>query len=177
MSAARVAQDVNTHFIHFLLDRKNIFLISPGSISQWQGSEQISTPNSRQTSSRSWWGCQTRSRVRKWTKLENFPPSTVALTANGSLKSLWRYTKWAFICLLNTSCKMLQVKVKVPLKTLSMTHMQVSVNEAAAQICRLAPAMLTRRDELFPLARQVLLPSYVTIPWRVLTFCKIEIFQ
>ena len=32
---------------------------------------------------------------------------------------------------------------------------QVSVNEAAAQICRLAPAMLTRRDELFPLARQV----------------------
>ena len=33
--------------------------------------------------------------------------------------------------------------------------LQVSVNEAAAQICRLAPAMLTRRDELFPLARQV----------------------
>lgn len=70
-----------------------------------------------------------------------------------------------------------KVKVKVPLKTLSITHMQVSVNEAAAQICRLAPAMLTRRDELFPLARQVLLPSYVSIPWRVLTFCKIEIFQ
>ena len=73
--------------------------------------------------------------------------------------------------------QMLQVKVKVPLKTLSITHMQVSVNEAAAQICRLAPAMLTRRDELFPLARQVLLPSYVSIPWRVLTFCKLEIFQ
>ena len=70
-----------------------------------------------------------------------------------------------------------KVKVKVPLKTLSMTHSQVSVNEAAAQICRLAPAMLTRRDELFPLARQVLLPSYVSIPWKVLTFCKLEIFQ
>ena len=37
---------------------------------------------------------------------------------------------------------------------------QVSVNEAAAQICRLAPAMLTRRDELFPLARQVSLPFH-----------------
>ena len=36
---------------------------------------------------------------------------------------------------------------------------QVSVNEAAAQICRLAPAMLTRRDELFPLARQVVRDS------------------
>ena len=36
--------------------------------------------------------------------------------------------------------------------------LQVSVNEAAAQICRLAPAMLTRRDELFPLARQVSFP-------------------
>ena len=70
-----------------------------------------------------------------------------------------------------------KVKVKVPLKTLSTSHMQVSVNEAAAQICRLAPAMLTRRDELFPLARQVLLPSYVSIPWKVLTFCKLEIFQ
>ena len=112
MSAARVAQDVNTHFIHFLLDRKNILLISPGSISQWQGSEQISTPNSRQISSRSWWGCRMRSRVRKWTKLENFLPSTVALTANGSLKSLWRYTKWAFICLLNTSCKCFKLKLK-----------------------------------------------------------------
>ena len=37
--------------------------------------------------------------------------------------------------------------------------MQVSVNEAAAQICRLVPAMLTRRDELFPLARQVVRDS------------------
>ena len=73
--------------------------------------------------------------------------------------------------------QMLQVEVKVPLKTLSMTHLQVSVNEAAAQICRLAPAMLTRRDELFPLARQVLLPSYVSIPWEVLTFCKLELYQ
>ena len=70
-----------------------------------------------------------------------------------------------------------KVKVKVPLKTLSTSHMQVSVNEAAAQICRLAPAMLTRRDELFPLARQVLLPSYVSIPWKVLTISKLEIFQ
>ncbi|RZF41149.1 hypothetical protein LSTR_LSTR010801 [Laodelphax striatellus] len=34
-----------------------------------------------------------------------------------------------------------------------------SVNEAAAQICRLAPALLTRRDELFPLARQVVRDS------------------
>ena len=73
--------------------------------------------------------------------------------------------------------QMFKIKVKVPLKTLSMTHLQVSVNEAAAQICRLAPAMLTRRDELFPLARQVLLPSYASIPWKVLTFCKLEIFQ
>uniref|UniRef100_A0A914UTL4 Uncharacterized protein n=1 Tax=Plectus sambesii TaxID=2011161 RepID=A0A914UTL4_9BILA len=32
---------------------------------------------------------------------------------------------------------------------------EVSVNEAAAQICVLRPALLTRRDELFPLARQV----------------------
>ena len=70
-----------------------------------------------------------------------------------------------------------KVKVKVPLKTLSTSHMQVSVNEAAAQICRLAPAMLTRRDELFPLARQVLLPSYVSIPWKVSRFSKLEIFQ
>lgn len=29
------------------------------------------------------------------------------------------------------------------------------VNEAAAQICRCVPALLTRRDELFPLARQL----------------------
>lgn len=36
---------------------------------------------------------------------------------------------------------------------------QVSVNEAAAQICRFAPALLTRRDELFPLARQVVRDS------------------
>ena len=33
------------------------------------------------------------------------------------------------------------------------------MNEAAAQICRLVPAMLTRRDELFPLARQVVRDS------------------
>ena len=36
---------------------------------------------------------------------------------------------------------------------------KVSVNEAAAQICRQIPAMLTRRDELFPLARQVVRDS------------------
>jgi NGFI-A-binding protein len=36
---------------------------------------------------------------------------------------------------------------------------QVSVNEAAAQICKLVPALLTRRDELFPLARQVVRDS------------------
>ncbi|KXJ73779.1 hypothetical protein RP20_CCG015013 [Aedes albopictus] len=32
---------------------------------------------------------------------------------------------------------------------------EVCVNEAAAQICKYVPALLTRRDELFPLARQV----------------------
>uniref|UniRef100_A0A1I7XDZ9 NGFI-A binding protein 2 (EGR1 binding protein 2) n=1 Tax=Heterorhabditis bacteriophora TaxID=37862 RepID=A0A1I7XDZ9_HETBA len=32
---------------------------------------------------------------------------------------------------------------------------EVSVNEAAAQLCLLMPSLLTRRDELFPLARQV----------------------
>jgi hypothetical protein len=32
---------------------------------------------------------------------------------------------------------------------------QVSVNEAAAQLCLLMPSLLNRRDELFPLARQV----------------------
>ena len=29
------------------------------------------------------------------------------------------------------------------------------VNEGAAQICKFIPALLTRRDELFPLARQL----------------------
>ena len=33
------------------------------------------------------------------------------------------------------------------------------MNEAAAQICRHIPALLTRRDELFPLARQVVRDS------------------
>ncbi len=42
---------------------------------------------------------------------------------------------------------------------LTRPYLQVSVNEAAAQICRLVPAMLTRRDELFPLARQVVRDS------------------
>ncbi|KAG1701732.1 NGFI-A-binding [Nymphon striatum] len=36
-----------------------------------------------------------------------------------------------------------------------LTLHEVSVNEAAAQICKHIPALLTRRDELFPLARQV----------------------
>jgi len=40
-----------------------------------------------------------------------------------------------------------------------LTLHEVSVNEAAAQICRQVPAMLTRRDELFPLARQVVRDS------------------
>ena len=34
-------------------------------------------------------------------------------------------------------------------------HLKVSVNEAAAQLCLLMPSLLNRRDELFPLARQV----------------------
>ncbi|GBP11560.1 NGFI-A-binding protein homolog [Eumeta japonica] len=36
-----------------------------------------------------------------------------------------------------------------------LTLHEVMVNEAAAQMCRCVPALLTRRDELFPLARQV----------------------
>lgn len=36
-----------------------------------------------------------------------------------------------------------------------LTLHEVSVNEAAAQVCRRVPALLARRDELFPLARQV----------------------
>ncbi|XP_028160525.1 NGFI-A-binding protein homolog isoform X1 [Ostrinia furnacalis] len=36
-----------------------------------------------------------------------------------------------------------------------LTLHEVMVNEAAAQICRCVPALLTRRDELFPLARQL----------------------
>ena len=34
-------------------------------------------------------------------------------------------------------------------------NLKVSVNEAAAQLCLLMPSLLNRRDELFPLARQV----------------------
>ena len=37
--------------------------------------------------------------------------------------------------------------------------MQVQVNEASAQLCSLCPALLTRRDELFPLARQTVRDS------------------
>ena len=33
------------------------------------------------------------------------------------------------------------------------------MNEASAQLCMLLPALLTRRDELFPLARQVVRSS------------------
>ncbi|XP_050314591.1 NGFI-A-binding protein homolog isoform X2 [Anthonomus grandis grandis] len=40
-----------------------------------------------------------------------------------------------------------------------LTLHEVSVNEAAAQICKFVPALLTRRDELFPLARQVVKDS------------------
>ncbi|XP_031626163.1 NGFI-A-binding protein homolog isoform X2 [Contarinia nasturtii] len=36
-----------------------------------------------------------------------------------------------------------------------LTLHEVCVNEAAAQMCRFIPALLTRRQELFPLARQV----------------------
>ncbi|KAI5645903.1 NAB conserved region 2 (NCD2) domain-containing protein [Phthorimaea operculella] len=36
-----------------------------------------------------------------------------------------------------------------------LTLHEVMVNEAAAQMCRCVPALLTRRDELFPLARQL----------------------
>ncbi|VDM36657.1 unnamed protein product [Toxocara canis] len=38
-----------------------------------------------------------------------------------------------------------------------LTLHEVSVNEAAAQLCLRQPALLTRRDELFPLARQVII--------------------
>lgn len=40
-----------------------------------------------------------------------------------------------------------------------LTLHEVCVNEAAAQICKFIPALLTRRDELFPLARQVVRDS------------------
>ncbi|XP_015784491.1 putative uncharacterized protein DDB_G0277255 isoform X2 [Tetranychus urticae] len=40
-----------------------------------------------------------------------------------------------------------------------LTLHEVSVNEAAAQICKHIPVLLTRRDELFPLARQVVRDS------------------
>lgn len=36
-----------------------------------------------------------------------------------------------------------------------LTLHEVCVNEAAAQMCRCIPELLTRRVELFPLARQV----------------------
>lgn len=40
-----------------------------------------------------------------------------------------------------------------------LTLHEVCVNEAAAQICKFIPALLTRRDELFPLARKVVRDS------------------
>lgn len=40
-----------------------------------------------------------------------------------------------------------------------LTLHEVCVNEAAAQICKFIPALLTRRVELFPLARQVVRDS------------------
>lgn len=36
-----------------------------------------------------------------------------------------------------------------------LTLHETTVNEAAAQLCLLVPSLLTRRDELFPLARQI----------------------
>lgn len=36
---------------------------------------------------------------------------------------------------------------------------EISVNEAAAQLCHHLPALLTRREDLFPLARQVVRES------------------
>lgn len=41
----------------------------------------------------------------------------------------------------------------------ALTLHEVCVNEAAAHICKFIPALLTRRDELFPLARQVVRDS------------------
>lgn len=38
----------------------------------------------------------------------------------------------------------------------ALTYHEVLVNEAAAHICLSQPSLLTRRDELFPLARKVL---------------------
>lgn len=43
-----------------------------------------------------------------------------------------------------------------------LTMHEASVNEAAAQLCYFVPALLTRRDELFPLARQVVRDSGTT---------------
>lgn len=40
-----------------------------------------------------------------------------------------------------------------------LTLHEVCVNEAAAQICKIVPALLTRRNELFPLARKVVKDS------------------
>jgi len=40
-----------------------------------------------------------------------------------------------------------------------LTLHEVSVNEAAAQLCYQVPSLLMRRDELFPLARQVVRDS------------------
>lgn len=40
-----------------------------------------------------------------------------------------------------------------------LTLHEVCVNEAAAQICKMVPALLTRRSELFPLARKVVKDS------------------
>lgn len=37
----------------------------------------------------------------------------------------------------------------------ALTFHEALVNEAAAQLCLIRPELLTRRDELFPLARKV----------------------
>ena len=59
------------------------------------------------------------------------------------------------ICLRYTLSVLSVVRYLSALHTECIVRRQVSVNEAAAQICMQVPALLTRRDELFPLARQV----------------------
>lgn len=44
-----------------------------------------------------------------------------------------------------------------------LTLHEACVNEAAAQLCRRAPALLTRRDELFPLARKLVRDANVGV--------------
>ncbi|KHJ83990.1 NAB region 2, partial [Oesophagostomum dentatum] len=50
---------------------------------------------------------------------------------------------------------------------------EVSVNEAAAQLCLIMPSLLTRRDELFPLARQGLSFHEVSVNEAAAQLCLI----